>query len=347
MIRTEAALRARLDGARLTVDFEGRRAAYGVRHLATGGNNAVYALDGAEADVVVRVSLVALDARGRREYAEEVATQRRLAAAAISPRVYATLEFGDGRLGMAMERFAYALDAVLRDARLTARLFVGGAGEARLVELFVRAARAVSCVDTKAANVVVRLEPEVRLALIDVDVKFCGVAAEPAEPDAEPGPEPGPEGGLEAVDGALARFEAGCRAEATLRVCRATVSLTILCLDVLANGAVFALLATARALYARVHVVMRLLHEDEVAQYWRDGRDRLVWMGASLSAMSQIRYYIGIRMPAMIPRMLHAAQRTEHAAELAACVASGDEGRYVAWRAARQTTRPRGRGGRR
>jgi hypothetical protein len=341
MIRTEAALRARLDGARLTVELEGRRAAYGVRHLATGGNNAVYALDGAEADVVVRVSLVALDARGRREYAEEVATQRRLAAAAISPRVYATLEFGDGRLGMAMERFAYALDAVLRDARLTARLFVGGAGEAKLAELFVRAARAVSCVDTKAANVVVRLEPEVRLALIDVDVKFCGVAAEPADAG------PGPEGGLEAVDGALVRFEAGCRAEATLRVCRATVSLTILCLDVLANGAAFALLATARALYARVHVVMRLLHEDEVAQYWRDGRDRLVWMGATMSAMSQIRYYIGIRMPAMIPRMLHAAQRTEHAAELAACVASGDEGRYVAWRAARQPTRGRGRGGRR
>ncbi len=309
---------------------------YRLVRLSSGGHNEVFGVVG-HATVLVRVSLAELSRAEQASYRAEIAVQRRLAAMSLSPRVHATLRFapsapssGAARLGMVMERFTCALDELVADARRCAEFFVAHRGERLVVDLLLRAGAAVSCVDTKAANVVVRLGAEPRAALIDVDVAFCGVRAPAGRAEDEAaahGLEP-----LEALASALGAYDAGDRTERVVGACKAAVSLLILCLDMIVNGGANCMVATTAVMYANVHVLMRLLHEDEMARYWHAGRSRLLWMGARMSAISQIRYYVGIRTAAVIPRLLQAANAQWHTRLLQRCVAAGDAAAYVAGR---------------
>jgi hypothetical protein len=337
----DAEVRARLARGRIRVwcDVAGTSEEYRLVRLSSGGHNEVFGVVGHET-VLVRVSLAELSRSEQASYRAEIAVQRRLAAMSLSPRVHATLRFapsasssGAARLGMVMERFTCALDELVADARRCAEFFVAHRGERLVVDLLLRAGAAVSCVDTKAANVVVRLGAEPRAALIDVDVAFCGVRAPAGRAEDEAaatrpnGLEP-----LEALASALGAYDAGDRTERVVGACKAAVSLVILCLDMIVNGGVNCMVATTAMMYENVHVLMRLLHEDEMARYWRDGRSRLLWMGARMSAISQIRYYVGIRTAAVIPRLLQAANAQRHTRLLQRCVAAGDAAAYVAGR---------------
>ena len=155
----------------VTLRVRGGERTLEIRRLSSGGFNTVYALP-ALPRYVLRVSSTNLGADDRRAYHREIAVQRKLAELRLSPRVFAVVHAGD-RVGVFMERFDATLEDVLCNEEDTRRVFVEHDGEGALIELMMLVSRVSSCVDTKAANVVLRLDP-VEFAVIDVDPYFCG-----------------------------------------------------------------------------------------------------------------------------------------------------------------------------
>jgi hypothetical protein len=236
--------------------------------LSSGGFNTVYTMP-AHPSVVLRVS-GALGADDQRAYRREIAVQKRLAALGLSPRVFATLAQRLGaraRIGVVMERFDGTLEDVLRDAASTRRVFAEHDGERALAELLLRVSRVTSCVDTKAANVVVRyVAGPVELAMIDVDPYFCADRR-----------------------GATCAAFAQCLAAASPRsAVHAAVSLLILTLDAARLRPSVALpwpnlLAAMRAAWPTLERALRA-----------DARGASGGLGAEASAMEQIAHYTGI-----------------------------------------------------
>jgi hypothetical protein len=115
---------------------------------------------------------------------DEVSIGRELAGRGISPYIYLDLRLEYALagtkvtvFGTAMERFAHSLRDVASCPTLMRWFFVECDGESALVDLYVRAARYVRCIDTKPSNVVVNLPltGEKRIiALIDTDEEYCG-----------------------------------------------------------------------------------------------------------------------------------------------------------------------------
>jgi hypothetical protein len=148
------------------------------------------------------------------EYWSEVQQSRRVSEAGLAPAVYARmllsvddmlLSVDDPSKGsglrvhpcVVLERFECSLDDVQLCPNLTRRMFVESDGEASLIDLYARASGHMRCIDTKPGNVVVRLPKPIkafrdvsggtkaarratrdrmlpRMALIDVDPRFCG-----------------------------------------------------------------------------------------------------------------------------------------------------------------------------
>jgi hypothetical protein len=263
-------VQAAFDGA--TVVFttrSGHERALHARGLSEGGFNTVYTLR--DTPYVLRVSTKALDREAQREYFREIAVQKKLARLGLSPRVVAVAHFVDAcsfssrpyarrvRLGVVMERYDATLEGVIASEEMYARVFGEHDGEAALVELMLRVSRVVSCVDTKAANIVVRLDP-VEFAMIDVDPYFCGARRgrlPPRERD----------------------FAECLRAGKPASVVHAAVSLVILLLDA-EHVSPGRFPRIADAILGAWRVVERALRADT--------------MGAETSAMEQIRHYTGI-----------------------------------------------------
>jgi hypothetical protein len=242
-----------------------------IRRLSSGGFNTVYALP-ALPRFVLRVSSTPLGADDRRAYHREIAVQRKLARLRLSPRVFAVVHAG-GRVGVFMERFDATLEDVLRVRSHRQKVFGEHDGEGALIELMMRVSRVASCVDTKAANVVLRLAP-VELAVIDLDPYFCR---------ARKGRE-------------CAEFEQCVRSGSPASAVHAAVSLLILALEA-AHSAPHSAPMFPRivgALLGAWPVVERALRADERGN------------GAPVSAMQQIRHYTGIRTYAGVRRALSA-----------------------------------------
>ncbi len=287
MLRGVLCARFALDDASVTVTTRAElERTLELRALSSGGFNTVYSLP-ALPSCVLRVSTEALAPGEQRAYYAEVATQRRLASIGLSPRVYAVVHDVEecsfreapyafrARIGVVMERYDATLEDVLRSERLTRRVFVEHDGERALVELMLRASRVVSCVDTKAANVVVRLAP-VEFAVIDVDPFFCGARR------------------ARAACGDFARcLKAGRPASAV----HAAVSLLILSLEA-AQDAALPWRATLSAMCAAWPVLSRALRADKRGE----------GMGARTSAMEQIAHYAGIRTYSGVRRALLSAR---------------------------------------
>lgn len=169
---------------RLRLKVSGEQSEYNVTLESHGGYNGVFSISPGNTDVLIRVAHPHApdeteEARQKREmdFEKEVAMMRKLAGKSIVPRIYATLNI-DGRSGFALERFDFSLDAVGDCPSLIRRLITDSDGEEELVDLFARSSRIVRCIDTKPANVVVRLtQGSAKLALIDVDGTFCSVAS--------------------------------------------------------------------------------------------------------------------------------------------------------------------------
>jgi hypothetical protein len=240
-----------------------------IRRLSSGGYNTVYALP-ALPRYVLRVSSTPLGTEDRRAYHREIAVQRKLAKLRLSPRVFAVVHAGE-RVGVFMERFDATLEDALRVRAYARRVFVEHDGEGALVELMMRVSRVASCVDTKAANVVLRLAP-VELAVIDVDPYFCRARR-----------------GRECAD-----FARCLRRGSPASAVHAAVSLLILVLEARNPRPLQRVVA---ALLDAWPVVERALRADE-----RNG--------AQVSAMDQIRHYTGIRTYAGARRALRRAHES-------------------------------------
>jgi hypothetical protein len=251
--------------------------------LSSGGFNTVYTMPAFPA-MVLRVSTRPLPAAEQRAYRREIAVQTKLAALGLSPRVHATLTQTVGaraRIGVVMERFDATLEDVLRDAGATRRVFAEHDGERALVELLLRVSRVASCVDTKAANVVVRYRAgPVEFAMIDVDPYFCADRRGAACAD-------------------LARC---LRAGTPRSAVHAAVSLLILTLDA-------ARLRPAVALPWPNAIDAMLAAWPTLARALRaDARGGPAGLGAATSAMAQIAHYTGVRTVAGTERALRRAR---------------------------------------
>jgi len=251
----------------VTLRVRGGERTLEIHRLSSGGFNTVYALP-ALPRYVLRVSSTALGVDDRRAYHREIAVQRKLAKLRLSPRVFAVVHAGE-RVGVFMERFDATLEDVLRAREHTQKVFAEHDGEGALIELMMRVSRVASCVDTKAANVVLRLAP-VEFAVIDVDPYFCRARR-----------------GRECSD-----FAECVRLGAPASAMHAAVSLLILVLEAARiPRAAAAFPRIVGALLGSWRVVERALRADE-----RNG--------AQVSAMDQIRHYTGIRTLAGVRRAL-------------------------------------------
>jgi len=246
-----------------------------LRPLSSGGSNTVYTIPELPGSVL-RVSSGALSPNDRRAYYREIAVQRKLAAMGLSPRVVAVV-YTPTRVGVIMERFDATLEDVLCNEEDTRRVFLEHDGEGALIELMMLVSRVSSCVDTKAANVVLRLDP-VEFAVIDVDPYFCGARRARAM--------------CASVDFAMC-VARGSPASAV----HAAVSLLILTLEAARTGPV-PLPRIVDALLGAWPTVKKALHAD------RGGRAG--GMGAEISAMAQIKHYTGIRTYAGVRAALSA-----------------------------------------
>ena len=281
-------------------------------------------------DVVVRVSRMPLDEEEQREYYAEIETHRALARAGVAPRVFGVLHFTSRagfsgverpyarrvRLGYAMGRYDSSLaEALARGYEFTRR------SKRALVELFERAATVVRCVDTTAANVVVRYGPAgpvgpvghrprpgpraalAEFKMIDVDGYFCGTL-------------PAHEG---TVDEALRAWGAASlrSGSASSLPSGSASSLRSAATASTSSGAFAALGLLVLCVHSRVawlarmllkHEVglVRLLADDAAAETMESARDRLVWTHARVSAMHMVRVYSGHAgaAPWDVPEML-------------------------------------------
>ena len=329
-----------------------------IERVCTGGYNRVFFLR-EYPDVVVRVSRKKLEeacnADLRGAYTAEIETQRALADRGISPRVFCTVvrsarpegqkgqkgqtgpkgqKSRDTRrpraqvvVGYAMERF----DVSLADA-LDAGYDFGTRSKRALVELFERAATLVRCVDTTAANVVMRPARSSssssgsshEFRLIDVDGYFCGTV--PSAPVSvrvalrawESGSS-GPGTGIGPSSAADWDARASSGAYAAL-------GLLVLCVEADAKratkratkggatkrGSVSGTGWIARMLLEHEVGLVRLLADDSAAQTMVSARDRLVWTHAQVSAMEMVRAYAargasgarGVCAPHDVPALL-------------------------------------------
>jgi hypothetical protein len=310
LLRERTVLRATLRDHTLTVvSADGRRATARVAPLSSGGYNTVYAVR--DARLVVRVSTKPMSPDEQRDYYRELEVQRALSAESLSPEVFAVLHFTpecsfaevpyarDAQIGVCMVRFDCTLADVLESAERTARVFVEHDGEEALVALFAKAAGVATCVDTKAANVVVRLEPTVAFALIDVDTHFCGVKqrAVPKDPD------------LAWLEAELKRAAKAPRGKPPVGALVA-LSLLILCLDAAPIATMGQLRRIALALLHHAPTVMRLVADDEIASLAPAAtKGTYAWMGAAESVFRQLEHYTPIRRLAAIESRLELASR--------------------------------------
>lgn len=173
----------RMEGDKLTLKIGGHEYAYDMTWLNNGSYNYVGAPSVGKVDVPdVLIRLTDPNrCPTRAGFEREVRFAIAIADRGIGPAIYATLDVGALR-GLAIERFPYTLGDVAKCPRLMRQAFVESDGETALVDLYVRSSALIRCVDTRAANVVVRFDP-LRLALIDVDPKFCleqGIYGTPA-----------------------------------------------------------------------------------------------------------------------------------------------------------------------
>ena len=335
-----------------------------IERVCTGGYNRVFFLR-EYPDVVVRVSRKKLEeacnADLRGAYTAEIETQRALADRGISPRVFCTVvrsarakkrpegqkgpegqtgqtgqKSRDTRgprapkakaqvvVGYAMERF----DVSLADA-LDAGYDFGTRSKRALVELFERAATLVRCVDTTAANVVMRpassgsSSGSHEFRLIDVDGYFCGTV--PSAPVSvrvalrawESGSS-GPGAGAGIGPSSAADWDARASSGAY-----AALGLLVLCVEADAKRAtkratkrgsrpVSGTGWIARMLLEHEVGLVRLLADDSAAQTMVSARDRLVWTHAQVSAMEMVRAYAargasgarGVCAPHDVPALL-------------------------------------------
>ena len=313
-------LPARLEGGAVTVRTRrGGERTLELRPLSSGGSNTVYTIPELPG-CVLRVSSGALSPNDRRAYYREIAVQRKLAAMGLSPRVVAVV-YTPTRVGVIMERFDATLEDVLCNEEDTRRVFVEHDGEGALIELMMLVSRVSSCVDTKAANVVVRLEPTVALALIDVDVYFCGVKQRPRPSDAP---------GVEWLRAELRRATSAPRAKPPLGALVA-MSLLILCLDSAPVATMGQLRRIAAALLEHAPTVMRLVADDEIATVAPGNKAAYAWMGAGESVFRQLAHYTPIKRLAEIEtRLALAARETRGARLLRICSAPPDAALLVA-----------------
>ena len=317
LLRERTVLRATLRDHTLTVvSADGRRATARVTPLSSGGYNTVYAVH--DARLVVRVSTKPMSPDEQLNYYRELAVQRALSAESLSPEVFAVLHFTsecsfaeepyerDAQIGVCMVRFDCTLADVLESAEKTARVFVEYDGEEALVALFANAAAVATCVDTKAANVVVRLVPSVAFALIDVDVHFCGVKqrAVPKDPD------------LAWLDAELRRAAKAPRGKPPTGALVA-LSLLILCLDAAPGASMGQLRRIALSLLRHAPTVMRLVADDEIASIApAESKAKYAWMGAAESVFRQLAHYTPIRRLAAIESRLELASRESRKSKL-------------------------------
>jgi hypothetical protein len=333
MLRSAAVLHARLAGTSLHVRAsDGAQSTHALRRLSQGGFNVVFATDG----LVVRLSTKPLGAEEQASYYREIGVQRALAAQGLSPEPYAVLHVvplercsfeetpyaRPARIGLCMVRFDCTLDAVLKSAELTARVFIEHLGADALVALFARAAAIATCVDTKAANVVVRLQPAVSFALIDVDVYFCGTTSGA-----------GPEGaGLAWLDRALGAYPA----ERPL----VALSLLLLVLDAALVSPAMQLAPIARVLRKHSLTLMRLVADDEIATRAPATRGAAAWMGARVSLLEQLAHYTDVTRVGDIAAELDAAsEETPEGRLLRLCSSPPDASLYVRASARRGSAR--------
>ena len=334
LLRTKGVLRASVrDGTLSVVSADGARAAVALAPLSAGGYNSVYVAR--DTRLVVRVSTKPMTSDEQQMYYRELAVQRALAAESLSPEVFAVLHFvpadecsfaetpyaRETQVGVCMVQYDCTLADVLASAERTARVFVEYAGEEALVALFANAASVATCVDTKAANVVVRLEPTVAFALIDVDVYFCGVKQRPRPSDAP---------GVEWLRAELRRAKSAPRAKPPLGALVA-MSLLILCLDSAPVATMGQLRRIAAALLEHAPTVMRLVADDEIATVAPGNKAAYAWMGAGESVFRQLAHYTPIKRLAEIEtRLALAARETRGARLLRICSAPPDAALLVA-----------------
>jgi hypothetical protein len=157
------------------------------------------------------------------------------------------------------------------------------------------------------------------VVLIDLDVKFCGTEARAIEADYT----------VEAIAAALRAFHLGDRSDTTQALCACAISLLILCMDMSKHGSSTVLVKTTSMLLDNVHIVIRLLAEDDAAVIFAAGRPSLMWMGASFSALSQIRYYASLRAAGYIPYILRKSLDAPQTKLLVTCQSARDAATYV------------------
>ena len=266
-------------------------------------------------DVVVRMQLWATgraDAGKIEEYWREVAQTRKVSDVGVAPATFARLVLSVGggksgtvRLGVVLERFEHSLADVQDCPSLVRRMFVESDGESALVDLYARAATHVRCIDTKPANVVVRLPRPMRelrrgpregaeehrarmerlrprLALIDVDPSFCG---DPKRLAGRAGRVAG-ESAVEDLDDALAAFGSDPSSRSPLLA--AAMSLVVHCaVSALACPYGLPYVRVARVLLARWDAVAALAELDERD----DERHAMVPGKGGERVVEQLRHY--------------------------------------------------------
>jgi hypothetical protein len=332
LIRSGEVLSARLVSGELhVVSKTGKEERWVTKQLSSGGNNTVLEL--VAQSLVARFSTEPMGADEQRKYVDEVEVQTALGGLSLSPEPLCILHFVEGhecsfksepythrsvRMGIVMRKYDMALDAVLRSPKSTAEVFIASDGESRIVELFARASSHATCVDTKCANVMFALSP-LDVVLIDLDVKFCGTRKRTITAGYT----------LAAVEAALREFHSGDRTDSTYALCACAVSLLILCMDISKSGAMTVMTETTAMLLRNIHIVIRILAEDDAAVIFEAGKPNLMWMGASFSALSQIRYYTSLRAAGYIPFILRKALESRQTRLFLTCRASRDTATYV------------------
>jgi hypothetical protein len=174
--RANTAIRATLDSDVIRfIDGEGdyERA---IRQIAKGTYNVVYEVKRSNPPLVLRVSIEPRNESVWRafsrivDYEAELQNMRRMADLGLGPRVYAELRFGDTGIGVVMERLELSLLEAESCPFLARRVFVDHEAESELVDLYARASREFTCVDTVPPNV---LFDNGRIVMIDMSPRSC------------------------------------------------------------------------------------------------------------------------------------------------------------------------------
>ncbi len=261
-------------------------------------------------DLVVRIKKKPVDRGGEGKYWQEVEQTSRVSDAGLAPRTYARLLLARGTQVVpcvVLERFEYSLSEIQECPALIRRMFVEYDGESALVDLYTRTSRLMRCIDTKPANVVVRFpkhgchegsmsdkrarlsteEPDPRIALIDVEPRFCG-----DPPITETG-EAGIAGsGVGDLEAALASFEENEGRGSPLLAC--ALSLLVHCTIaayIKKQEYAFPYVAIARIFLSRWRAMERLVRLDEAG----DERHAMLRGAGTKRVIDKLRSYTKIR----------------------------------------------------